>query len=167
MASAPRSAGSASLAARSSARLWLPQPRRVPEVRRAHSLHGYFIRPGDPETPIIYEVDRYRDGRSFTTRQVVAIQHGVPIFTMAASFHIAEAGFEHQIAMPVVPMPEELPAEREILERHSDKMPENMRRYFSRQRPIELRPVEPLYYLEPRAGGPAAKCLDQGNRPSP
>jgi acyl-CoA thioesterase-2 len=126
----------------------------VPEQRRAHSLHGYFIRPGDPETPIIYEVDRYRDGRSFTTRQVVAIQHGVPIFTMAASFHIAEQGFEHQIAMPDVPMPEELPAEREILERHSDKMPENMRRYFSRQRPIELRPVEPLYYLEPRAGGP-------------
>src|SRR6187397_1258878 len=122
--------------------------RTVPAERRAHSLHGYFIRPGDPETPIIYEVDRDRDGRSFTTRQVVAIQHGVPIFTMAASFHIAEHGFEHQMPMPKVPMPEELPGEREILERHSDRMPENMRRYFSRQRPIELRPVEPLYYLE-------------------
>lgn len=128
--------------------------RTVPAERRAHSLHGYFIRPGDPETPIIYEVDRDRDGRSFTTRQVVAIQHGVPIFTMAASFHIAEHGFEHQIPMPKVPMPEELPGEREILERHSHRMPENMRRYFSRQRPIELRPVEPLYYLEPRAGSP-------------
>jgi len=73
---------------------------------------------------------------------------------MAASFHIAEHGFEHQMPMPKVPMPEELPGEREILERHSDRMPENMRRYFSRQRPIELRPVEPLYYLEPRAGSP-------------
>jgi acyl-CoA thioesterase-2 len=112
------------------------------------------IRPGDPATPIIYEVDRHRDGRSFTTRQVVAIQHGVTIFTMAASFHIAEHGFEHQVAMPQVPKPQDLPGEREILERHSERMPENMRRYFSRQRPIELRPVEPLYYLEPRAGGP-------------
>src|SRR5262245_39322773 len=128
--------------------------RTVPEQRRAHSLHGYFIRPGDPAKPIIYEVDRYRDGRSFTTRQIVAIQHGVPIFTMAASFHGVEESFEHQLPMPAVPPPETLPTEQNIFERHSDAMPENMRRYFSRERPIELRPVEPLYYLEPKPGAP-------------
>ncbi|MFO1088908.1 MAG: acyl-CoA thioesterase II [Hyphomicrobiales bacterium] len=126
--------------------------RTAPEDRAVHSLHGYFIRPGDPEIPIVYQVERYRDGKSFTTRQVVAIQHGLPIFTMTASFHVAEPGLEFQAEMPDVPPPEELPSEREILEKFSDRMPDNMRRYFSRRRPIELRPVTPLHYLEPRAG---------------
>ena len=73
--------------------------------RPPHSLHAYFLLPGDPKVPIIYEVDRIRDGKSFTTRRVVAIQHGAPIFSMAASFHRPEAGFDHQIPMPAVPPP--------------------------------------------------------------
>ena len=78
---------------------------RTVEDRIAHSLHAYFIRPGDPRVPILYEVDRARDGKSFTTRRVVAIQHGEQIFNMAVSFQVAEEGLEHQIAMPIVPPP--------------------------------------------------------------
>src|SRR3954465_13971489 len=83
-------------------------------TRPPHSLHGYFLLPGDPKVPIIYEVDRIRDGKSFTTRRVNAIQHGQPIFSMAASFHTDEEGFEHQAEMPNVPMPEDLPSEAEM-----------------------------------------------------
>ncbi len=126
--------------------------RTVEDSRPAHSLHGYFMRPGDPSVPIVYQVDRYRDGASFTTRQVVAIQHGAAIFAMAASFHRQEEGFEHQIPMPDVPYPEELPAEKDFLAKFADRMPENMRRYFARERPIELRPADPMHYLEPRKG---------------
>lgn len=129
--------------------------RTAPAERSVHSLHGYFIRPGDPEVPIIYEVERYRDGKSFTTRLVVAIQHGVPIFTMTASFHAAEPGLDYQERMPAVPPPEDLPSERELLQSFSDRMPENMRRYFSRKRPIELRPVDSRHYLAPEKGRPA------------
>lgn len=128
--------------------------RTVDPGRLAHSLHGYFIRPGDPKVPIVYQVERYRDGKSFTTRNVVAIQHGAPIFTMAASFHAEEEGFEHQLPMPEVPAPEELPSEKEFLSEFADRMPENMRRYFTRERPIELRPTDPLHYLEPARGMP-------------
>ncbi len=127
---------------------------RTVDGRPAHSLHGYFMRPGDPEIPIIYEVDRYRDGRSFTTRRVVAIQHGKPIFTMAASFHGAEQGFDHQIAMPDVPEPEELPSELEILGRFPDTIPANIRAYFERERPIELRPVGLRDYLNHKKSEP-------------
>ena len=114
---------------------------RTVEDRAAHSMHGYFMRPGDPKVPIIYEVERHRDGKSFTTRQVVAIQHGRPIFTMAASFHVEEQGLNHQIAMPEVPMPEGLPSERQILDSLPDTIPKNIRAYFERERPIELRPA--------------------------
>src|SRR3974390_1227164 len=79
--------------------------------RPPHSLHAYFLLCGDPKVPIIYEVDRIRDGRSFTTRRAVAIQHGHPIFSMSASFHVEEAGFAHQVPMPSVPRPEALPTE--------------------------------------------------------
>ena len=89
--------------------------RTVPADRRVHSLHGYFIRPGDPKVPIIYEVDRTRDGHSFTTRRVVAIQHGAPIFAMSASFQVDESGVDHAIAMPDVPTPETLPSYAERL----------------------------------------------------
>jgi acyl-CoA thioesterase-2 len=82
--------------------------RTVPADRRVHSLHGYFIRPGDPKVPIIYEVDRTRDGTSFTTRRVVAIQHGAPIFAMSASFQVEEQGVDHAVPMPAVPAPETL-----------------------------------------------------------
>jgi len=128
--------------------------RTVEDTRPAHSLHGYFIRPGDPKLPIVYQVDRYRDGASFTTRHVVAIQHGAAIFTMTASFHREELAFDHQIDMPSVPPPEDLPAEKKFLADFADRMPENMRRYFARERPIELRPADPMHYLEPVKGAP-------------
>ena len=120
---------------------------RTVDGRSAHSLHGYFMRPGDPSAPIIYEVERDRDGRSFTTRRVVAIQHGKPIFSMSASFHVAEPGLEHQIAMPQVAEPEDLPSEREILGNLPDTIPAHIRSYFERERPIELRPVMIRDYL--------------------
>ena len=87
---------------------------RTVEGRGAHSLHAYFMRPGDPAVPIIYEVDRIRDGKSFTTRRVVAIQHGEAIFSMSASFQVEEPGLDHQIPMPDVPPPEELPSEADL-----------------------------------------------------
>jgi acyl-CoA thioesterase-2 len=88
--------------------------RTVPEERKVHSLHAYFIRPGDPRVPIVYEVDRIRDGRSFTTRRVLAVQHGKAIFSLSASFQKVEPGIEHAEGMPDVPSPESLPT---LLER--------------------------------------------------
>ncbi len=125
---------------------------RTVEERKPHSLHAYFILPGDPAVPIIYEVERLRDGRSFTTRRVNAIQHGQPIFTMAVSFHLEEHGLSHSIPMPDVPGPEELPSESEIRNRIMPAMPDPVRGYFERERPIELHPVEYDRYLshEPR-----------------
>jgi acyl-CoA thioesterase-2 len=129
---------------------------RTVEDRAPHSLHGYFLLPGDPSVPIIYEVDRIRDGRSFTTRRVVAIQHGAAIFAMSASFHVAEDGYDHAFSMPEVPQPEDLPSEKEIAARFIDKLPDNIRRYFERERPIELRPVNLGRFLG--AGGPVDAC---------
>jgi acyl-CoA thioesterase-2 len=110
--------------------------------RQPHSLHAYFLLPGDPKVPIIYEVDRIRDGRSFATRRVVAIQHGQAIFSMSASFQVEEPGFSHQLPMPDVPPPEALPGEQEIRATVMPLMPDPVRAYFERERPIELRPVE-------------------------
>jgi len=107
-----------------------------------HSLHAYFILPGDPKVPIIYEVEHLRDGRSFTTRRVKAIQHGRPIFAMSVSFHNAEQGFDHQTPMPDVPGPDALPSEAEMREHILPRMPDPVRNYYERERPIELRPVE-------------------------
>ena len=120
---------------------------RTVEGRRPHSLHAYFLLPGDPKVPIIYEVDRIRDGRSFTTRRVVAIQHGRAIFSMSASFHEDEPGLTHQVPMPQVPPPETLPNDGEIRQRALAHMPEAIRRYYERERPIDLRPVEVTRYL--------------------
>ncbi len=120
---------------------------RTVDDRPPHSLHAYFLLGGDPQVPIIYEVDRIRDGKSFTTRRVVAIQHGQAIFSLSASFHIDEPGLAHQAAMPAVPMPEELPAEADLRERILPIMPDPVRRYYERERPIELRPVEFTRYL--------------------
>lgn len=120
---------------------------RTVEGRAPHSLHAYFLLPGDPKVPIIYEVERTRDGRSFTTRRVKAIQHGQPIFTMSASFHTDEEGLTHQAKMPDVPAPDTLPSERDVRERILPIMPDPMRRYYERERPIELRPVEYGRYL--------------------
>jgi acyl-CoA thioesterase-2 len=115
--------------------------------RPPHSLHAYFLLGGDPKVPIIYEVDRIRDGKSFTTRRVVAIQHGEAIFTLAASFHRDEGGLTHQAKMPDVPPPDQLPSDDEIKNRVLPLMPEAVRRYYERERPIELRPVEFDRYL--------------------
>ena len=121
-------------------------------LRPPHSLHAYFLLGGDPKVPIIYEVDRIRDGKSFTTRRVVAIQHGRAIFSTEVSFHIAEDGWMHQFKMPEVPKPDELPSEAEVRDRLLPLMSEPVRRYYERERPIELRPVEirPLSRREAR-----------------
>jgi acyl-CoA thioesterase-2 len=116
-------------------------------ARPPHSLHAYFLLGGDPKVPIIYEVDRIRDGKSFTTRNVKAIQHGRAIFSMSVSFHVSEPGLAHQVKMPDVPKPDALPSEAEIKERILPLMPEPVRRYYERERPIELRPVEYSRYL--------------------
>jgi acyl-CoA thioesterase II len=122
---------------------------RTVEGRRPHSLHGYFILPGDPAAPIVYEVERVRDGKSFTTRRVKAIQHGHAIFTLSASFHVEESGLQHQIGMPAAPAPEDLPDDAEMRRSVMPNMPESVRGYFERERPIELRPVDFGRYLAP------------------
>jgi acyl-CoA thioesterase II len=127
--------------------------RTVDGERVAHSLHGYFLLGGDPKVPIIYSVERARDGGSFSTRRVTAIQHGRPMFVMSASFHKAEPGFDHQGGMPKVPAPEELPSEQELKARMIAHLPQSMRSYWERERPIEMRPVDVSRYFsrEPRA----------------
>ncbi|WP_265516320.1 acyl-CoA thioesterase II [Nitratireductor luteus] len=121
--------------------------RTVGADRHVHSLHCYFMRPGDPQVPIIYNVDRIRDGGSFTTRRVVAIQHGHAIFSLSASFQIDEEGLEHQLPMPMdVPPPEKLRSQREFLAAFGDSVPENIRRYWERERPLEIRPVNVEHY---------------------
>ncbi|CAL8975334.1 acyl-CoA thioesterase II [Rhodoplanes serenus] len=115
--------------------------------RPPHSLHAYFLLPGDPKVPIIYQVERLRDGKSYTTRRVTAIQHGRPIYSTMVSFHGAENGIEHQFPMPDVAPPESLPSEAELKERILPRMPDPVRGYFERERPIELRPVEFERYL--------------------
>ncbi|WP_428698678.1 acyl-CoA thioesterase II [Stappia sp.] len=129
--------------------------RTVPEDRFVHSLHAYFLRPGDPAVPIIYEVDRIRDGGSFTTRRVVAIQHGCAIFSMSASFQAFEDGLAHQAEMPDVPAPEDLPSEAELKEKFLANAPEPVRRYWERDRPIELRPVDMTHYFSRKKLTPA------------
>jgi acyl-CoA thioesterase II len=116
--------------------------RTVDAARPPHSMHAYFLLPGDPKVPIIYDVDRIRDGKSFTTRRVTARQHGHPIFSMLVSFHTDEPGLEHHVAMPEVPPPEKLPSESEMRKNLLPTMPDPVRRYYERERPIELRPVE-------------------------
>jgi acyl-CoA thioesterase-2 len=113
------------------------------ENRVCHSLHCYFLRPGDPSVPILFEVDRARDGASFTTRRVTAIQHGRQIFNLAASFQVEEGGFEHQSEIPDLPGPEGLPDGFERMKAMLDKMPEAAKRMMGRPRPIEQRQVDP------------------------
>ena len=113
--------------------------RTVEPDRHVHSLHAYFLRPGDPTVPILYEVDRIRDGKSFTTRRVVAIQHGRAIFNLQTSFHVAEAGLDYQVAMPTdVPAPESLPDFKSRMAPYKDRMGE----WYDRPRPIDLRHID-------------------------
>ena len=114
----------------------------VPSERHVHSLHAYFLRPGDVTKPIVYDVDRIRDGGSFTTRRVVAIQSGKAIFNLAASFQTPEPGFEHQDAMPAAPPPESLPNEDARIAAHADRLPRFVRDRLNIERPFELRPVD-------------------------
>lgn len=123
--------------------------RTVGNDRPVHSLHAYFLRAGDADFPIIFQVERARDGNSFSSRRVVAIQHDRPIFNLSASFHVAEPGDEHQMPAPAAPAPETLDSEWELLGRHRDNLPERYRRLASRARPIDVRPVQPQHPLEP------------------
>jgi acyl-CoA thioesterase-2 len=126
--------------------------RTVDSDRHVHSLHAYFLRPGDPKIPIIYDVDRIRDGASFTTRRVVAIQHGKAIFNLQASFQIEETGPEHQYPMPDVPDPETLPTLREALEPHAERFPEPFLEWIRRERPIDQRSARLPRWLDPEDG---------------
>jgi acyl-CoA thioesterase-2 len=121
--------------------------RTVDPSRPVHSLHGYFLLAGDPSRPIVYDVERIRDGGSFTTRRVKAIQHGRPIFSMSSSFHKSEPGFEHQSPMPEVPPPEDLPNPKDLIGDLIDALPASMRSYWSRERPIDMRVVDVSRYL--------------------
>ncbi len=125
--------------------------------REVHSLHAYFLRPGDKTAPVVYEVDRIRDGKSYTTRRIVAIQRGKPIFNMSASFKISEEGIEHQCAMPEVPGPEGLPNLTQLGRSALAEIPDKLERFLKWQRPIEFRPVQPTDLLHPEPGPP---CRD-------
>jgi acyl-CoA thioesterase II len=124
------------------------------EGRRAHSLHAYFLLAGDPNAPIVYEVERIRDGRSFATRRVVAVQHGRRIFNMAVSFQVAEEGLDHHLPMPDVPGPEGLLSGPELYRQIADRLPEKRRESLIAERPIDLRPVQPRDLLNPERRPP-------------
>ncbi|WP_409278623.1 acyl-CoA thioesterase II [Pseudomonas defluvii] len=126
----------------------------VEEARHVHSLHGYFLRPGDASMPVVYSVDRVRDGGSFSTRRVTAIQKGQPIFTCSASFQYDEEGFEHQAQMPDVVGPENLPSEVEVAERMAEHIPEQLREKLLCAKPIEVRPVTEKDPFNPQPGDP-------------
>lgn len=117
--------------------------RTVDASREAHSVHGYFILPGDLRAPIVYFVDRLRDGKSFTTRRVTAIQHGQAIFNLSASFHADEDGVRHQADAPSAPAPESLTPELELVRQVADRIPEALRPVLTQDRPLDFRPVAP------------------------
>ena len=124
--------------------------RTVPEGRAVHSLHAYFLVGGDPTVPILYTVDRMRDGRSFSARRVIAVQHGRPIFALSASFHVGEAGLDHQDAMPEAPDPERLPPVQEVLAPYEDVLGT----WWTRPRPFDLRYVGEHPWVARQRGGP-------------
>ena len=121
----------------------------VEEARHVHSMHGYFLRPGDAGLPVVYQVDRVRDGGSFSTRRVTAIQKGQPIFTCSASFQYDEEGFQHQSEMPQVVGPENLPSELELTQQRAHLIPEKMREKLLCPKPIEFRPDHREGSLQP------------------
>lgn len=144
--------------------------RTVEEGRRAHSLHGYFLRLGDPTVPILYQVDRIRDGRSFTTRRIVAIQHGRAIFNMSASFQVEEEGFEHQMAMPDAPGPEGLPGDPELFERFRSSAPPGIAEtdhWMTQERAIEQRYADPINWFAPEQKDPRQRVWLRTTGPLP
>lgn len=123
--------------------------RTVEEPREAHSLHGYFILPGDLQAPIVYFVDPLRDGGSFTTRRVTAIQHGRAIFNLSASFHVEEVGMSHQLDCPEAPPPEGIVPELERIRASANRIPANVRRVLTQDRAIDFRLVDPPDLFQP------------------
>ena len=132
--------------------------RTIDEDRVAHSLHGYFILAGELSVPIVYFVDRLRDGRSFTTRRVTAIQNGHAIFELSASFHVEQDGPAHQLPMPDVPPPESLRPELELIRERADRVPEPLRTVLTQDRPIDFRPVDPPDPFDPEPQPPERRC---------
>lgn len=126
----------------------------LPEDRKVHSLHSYFLRPGDAQKPIVYDVENVRDGKSFSTRRVKAVQYGKPIFYMTASFQIDEPGFEHQDTMPQVPGPEGLVSDIDIYREHAELIPERIRNKFISEKPIEMRFVTANNPFKPKVDEP-------------
>jgi acyl-CoA thioesterase-2 len=141
--------------------------RTVAAERPAHSLHAYFLRPGDMKAPILYQVERLRDGKSFSTRRVLAIQHGKPIFTLSASFQIEEQGLSHQAPGPEAPPPETLPTEHELRARLAERVPEPLRRFLNREVGIEMRPVAPVDFFTPERRDPLQQIWLRVNSPLP
>ena len=141
--------------------------RTVEPTRLTHSLHSYFILPGDVAAPIVYFVERLRDGKSFTTRRVTAIQHGRAIFEMSASFHEPEPGIEHQSAMPDVPAPESLVPDLERLRALADRLPERVRSFWTRERPFDWRTVDPGDPLQPTPRPPLRYAWFRSTGPLP
>ena len=132
----------------------LSAAQRTVDDRVAHSLHAYFLRRGDINAPILYEVDRSRDGGTFSVRRVVAIQHGRPIFNLAASFQEAEDGLEHQAEMPEVEGPEGLQDAIQVASDMLEHIPQKMRRFLTEKRPFEFRPVSPISFANPEKRPP-------------
>lgn len=128
--------------------------RTVESDRPVHSFHSYFLRPGDAAKPIVYDVEKIRDGRSISTRRIKAIQHGKPIFFMTASFHQSSNGFEHQAKMPLVAQPEELSSDRDLIQQYADKLPPQVFKMLTCEKPIEMRPVEYINAFKPEKTPP-------------
>ncbi|MFP6563541.1 MAG: acyl-CoA thioesterase II [Myxococcota bacterium] len=127
---------------------------RTVEDRLAHSFHAYFLRPGDPAVPILYDVDRIRDGKSFTTRRVKAIQHGRAIFNMSVSFQVVEAGLEHQMPMPAAPSPDDLPTMKQQEAVLIESASPEFKSWFGREHAFEERVVEPINWFAPQKRDP-------------
>jgi acyl-CoA thioesterase-2 len=145
----------------------LAASRTVDESRPVHSLHAYFLRPGDFNIPIVYDVDRIRDGKSFTTRRVNAIQHGRPIFSLAVSYQVAEEGVCHQAPMPDVPGPEGLENDEAIRRKLVDRLPEQYRQDFLTERPVEFRRRIPSPLSPSRRSEKSGSGWWIGSRPTP
>ena len=128
----------------------------IDKSRNVHSLHSYFLRPGDASKPVVYEVENIRDGKSFSTRRIQAIQNGKAIFYMTASFQTPEQGFNHQEVMPDVPGPENIPSYSDFIVANQASLPESVRDIYLAEKPIEIRPVEQYNWLKPKKM--PAKC---------